>query len=158
MKKFLTGFACAFKGIGSTVLSERNMRIHIVVMLYVFYFSSYYSLSKTEYILLILTCAAVIALETVNTAIEAVVDKASPEYSKLAKISKNAAAGAVLIMAIAAVGIGLILFLDFEVIGYIFTTIFTDIRKIAILFATVALSFLFIRGVKKKKDKGQTEK
>lgn len=158
MKKFLTGFVCAFRGIGLTVLSERNMRIHIVVMLYVFYFSSYYSLSKTEYVLLILTSASVIALEIINTAIEAVVDKASPEYSKKAKISKDAAAGAVLLMAIAAVAIGIILFLDFERIGYIFTTIFSDIRRIAILFASLALSFLFIRGVKNEKHKGQKEK
>ena len=158
MKKFLTGFVHAFRGIGNTILSERNMRVHIVVMLYVFYFSGYYSFSKTDYILLILTCAAVIALEAVNTAIEAVVDKASPEFSKLGKIGKDAAAGAVLIMAIAAVAVGLILFFDFEKLKVIFTDIFTDIRKIAILFASLALSFLFIRGARKQIDKGKTEK
>jgi diacylglycerol kinase (ATP) len=44
----------------------------------------------------------VLALEGVNTAIEAVVDLASPQYHDLARRAKDVAAGAVLIAALGA--------------------------------------------------------
>ena len=50
-------------------------------------------------------------LETVNTAIEAVVDLVTEEKKPLAKKAKDAAAGAVLIAAIMAAGAGLLIFL-----------------------------------------------
>jgi len=49
-------------------------------------------------------------LEVVNTAIERLTDKASPEFSPLAKAAKDAAAGAVLLASIAAVIVAVILF------------------------------------------------
>ena len=52
----------------------------------------------------------VMALELVNTAIEAVVDLVTSEYRPLAKVAKDTAAGAVLIAAIMAVVSGLIIF------------------------------------------------
>jgi hypothetical protein len=47
-------------------------------------------------VLLALCCAFVISAEMFNSAVEALVDKASPEYSPLAKAAKDAAAGAAL--------------------------------------------------------------
>ena len=52
----------------------------------------------------------VMGLETVNTAIEAVVDLVTEEKRPLAKKAKDAAAGAVLIAAIMAAGAGLLIF------------------------------------------------
>ncbi|GGO39610.1 diacylglycerol kinase [Deinococcus humi] len=53
-----------------------------------------------------LACALVLALELVNTALEAVVDLASPELHPLAKVAKDAAAGAVLVASAGALAVG----------------------------------------------------
>jgi diacylglycerol kinase len=86
------------------------MKIHITAMLVVMLCAGFCGFSRAEWVLLILTCSAVISLEMVNTAIELLTDKISPEYSKLAKAVKDIAAGAVLVAAFAAAAIGVILF------------------------------------------------
>ena len=85
-------FKCAFKGIAFVMRHERNMRIHLVAALYIAFFSAFYSFSKSEIILLVITCALVMIFEVLNTSIEVIVDKVSPKYSPLAKVAKDAAA------------------------------------------------------------------
>ncbi len=68
-------------------------------------------IERDEWLALVLTIALVLAAEGVNTAVEAVVDLASPVYHPLAKVAKDVAAGTVLLTAIASVIVGLILFL-----------------------------------------------
>ncbi|MCX7421492.1 MAG: diacylglycerol kinase family protein [Planctomycetia bacterium] len=63
-------------------------------------------LTRAEWAILSLTIGTVCAAESANTAIEFVVDLVSPEYHDLARRSKDAAAGAVLIMALTALVIG----------------------------------------------------
>ncbi|MFC4425416.1 diacylglycerol kinase [Deinococcus navajonensis] len=53
-----------------------------------------------------LSCALVLGLELLNTAVEAVVDVASPGVHPLAKVAKDAAAGAVLLGSLGALGVG----------------------------------------------------
>ena len=89
---------------------ERNIKIHISVMILVIICGFIFHLSTTEWLICILLFALVISLELVNTAIEAVVDLCSPNYHELAKYAKDVAAGSVLISAIASVVIGLIIF------------------------------------------------
>ena len=79
-------FGYAFAGIFAVVTKERNMKIHCVAMVCV-------------------------ALEMVNTAVEAVVDLVTKERKPLAKLAKDAAAGAVLIAAIMAAIAGMIIFI-----------------------------------------------
>jgi diacylglycerol kinase len=108
----INSFKNAFKGILFCIRNERNMRIHIAVTLIVLTVSvCFYEHTRTQRILLVLTCALVMSLEIVNTAIESLTDKLSPELSPLAKAAKDCAAGAVLVAAIAAVVIGVMLFL-----------------------------------------------
>lgn len=57
---------------------------------------------------ILLCCALVLSLELVNTAIEAIVDHATADFHPLAKIAKDAAAGAVLIASFGAVLVGLV--------------------------------------------------
>lgn len=54
-----------------------------------------------------LACALVLALELVNTALEAVVNLVSPERHPLAKVAKDAAAAAVLLASLGALIVGL---------------------------------------------------
>lgn len=59
--------------------------------------------------ILVLTIGAVIAGETINTTVEAIVDLLSPEWHERAKIAKDVSAGAVLILAMTAVVVGLLI-------------------------------------------------
>ena len=68
-------------------------------------------INRYEWLTLVLTITIVLAAEGVNTAIEAVVDLASPTYHPLAKIAKDVGAGTVLLTAVAAVIVGALLFL-----------------------------------------------
>ena len=110
MKKLIKSFGYAFKGITYCLSHERNMRIHLCFMVYMFGFLGVYDffeVTRTQLALLIAVCALVLSLEAVNTAVEKAVDLVTEEIKAFAKISKDAAAGAVLISAIAAVGVGI---------------------------------------------------
>jgi len=68
-------------------------------------------LSRTEWYIVLLLIALMFALEMINTAIERVVDLASPNFHPLAKQAKDIAAGAVLVFALFSAIIGLLIFL-----------------------------------------------
>ena len=115
MKKFLKGFVFAARGIAHTAATERNFRFHLCAAAFVVYFAArFYELSRGEWAVLLLTFAAVMSAEMFNTALERLADKASPEKNELTKHSKYCAAGAVLVSAVFAVGVGIALFWDTE--------------------------------------------
>lgn len=152
---FRKSFSHAFRGIAVCVRYERNMRIHIVAAVYVLFFAlCFYDMAKTELILLILTCVSVMSLEIVNTAIELLTDKASPEYSALAKAAKDAAAGAVLLSAAAAVVIGVILFWDIEKFTEIALFFAGNIYALIVLAVSLVLSCIFIFTGKERRKRG----
>ncbi len=108
----LRSFFYALRGIAYCVKSERNMRIHLCAVFYIIVFGRFYAFTLTQKALLLLFIALVIAAEMLNTAIEASVDLTSPCYNELAKKSKDIAAGAVFVCALAAFIYGLVLFWD----------------------------------------------
>lgn len=146
-------FSYAISGMAFCVRYEKNMRIHITMMLYVLFFSQFYELQRSEIMLLILTCVLVIALEMVNTAIEVVVDKVSPNYHTLAKIAKDVAAGAVLAASLASVFIGLILFWDTERFIMIFDILTSRLSNAALFIASAVFSVVFISSSKSRRSK-----
>ena len=64
-----------------------------------------------EWIALLICIGAVLAAEAFNTALEALADRISTEYSPLIRDAKDLSAGAVLILAIMSATVGLIIFL-----------------------------------------------
>lgn len=70
--------------------------------------AAWLQLTRIDFSVLILTIGAVLAGETINTTVEAIVDLLSPEWHESAKIAKDVAAGGVLILSLAAVLIGLV--------------------------------------------------
>ena len=90
------------------------MRFHTVAALYVLVFARFFDFSRGEFLILLLTIGAVIAAEVINTAIEELCDKICSEYDRHIKNSKDAAAGAVLVLAIFAAVIGIILFWNID--------------------------------------------
>lgn len=144
LRSLAKSFSCAIHGLIVCIVGERNMRIHIVVAVYVLVFSTFYKLLHLEYCILLLAIALVIICEMLNTAMESIVDKISPGYTPLARIAKDIAAGAVFVSAIFAVIIGLILFLDMNVLAEILAFIFFHPVRIIALFISLILSILFI--------------
>lgn len=108
--KLFKSFGYAFYGIW-TALNEQNMRFHLISAFVVISAGLLTGLTTMEWVMINLVIALVIGAEMINTAIESVVNLASPEIHPLAKQAKDVAAGAVLVFAIASVIIGLLIFL-----------------------------------------------
>lgn len=104
-------FSYAFQGIFTCVRKERNMKIHCVAAVLVVIAGVILKISAIEWCICMVLFGLVMALEHVNTAVEAVVDMVTEEYHPLAKAAKDTAAGAVLIAAIMAAIAGCIIFL-----------------------------------------------
>jgi diacylglycerol kinase len=103
-------FGYAFQGIAHGVKTQINVRIHLVATVLAVALALALRVPVSQLVTIVLLCAAVISAELMNTAIESVVDLVSPEYHRLAKAAKDCAAGAVLVLAIAAVVIGLVVY------------------------------------------------
>jgi len=109
-QSFLRSVRCALQGMVHAVRSQRNARVQLVVAVLVVLLGNVVGLERTEWCVVALTIGAVLAAETANTALEAIVDLVSPEYHEQARIAKDAAAGAVLIVAVCAVVVGVLIF------------------------------------------------
>ena len=103
-------FGYAFEGIGTCIKKERNMKIHCAAAVLVVIAGVILKISLLEWCICLTLFGIIMALELVNTAVEAVVDLVTEERKPLAKIA-NTAAGAVLIAAIMAAIAGIIIFL-----------------------------------------------
>ena len=119
IKKFLNSFTYPIKGLKYAYRNEQNLVFDIGMALLVVIAGFLFKVSVTEWALLALTIGMVLSLELVNTAIEAVVDLVTEEYHPLAKVAKDTSAAAVFVCAIAAVVVGLIIFLP-KVIDLLF--------------------------------------
>ena len=109
-KKLINSFKYAFMGIKSAFKTEQNMKIHFTIMILVVVLGVILHIDIQEWITCVVCFACVIGAEMFNTAIEKVVDLASPEKNEIAKIAKDISAGAVLIFAIGSAIIGLLIF------------------------------------------------
>ena len=103
-------FLCAWHGIADTA-KERNFRIEICFMLLCIILGMVFSISVVEWFVVVLCFGLVLGGECFNTALEAIVDLASPDYHELARIAKDAAAGGVFLFSIASFVIGVLIFL-----------------------------------------------
>ena len=110
MRKRIQSFGYAIRGIRYVFGTEANMKIHIAISILVIICGIVFAISLTEWIFCLLCIGLVVAAEMLNTAIENVVDLASPEQHPLAGKAKDIAAGAVLICAVISVIIGLLIF------------------------------------------------
>lgn len=110
MKKIRNSFKYAIEGIWTSFKTERNMKIHIFIMILVIIAGIILKINKSEWIICIILFAIVIGSELFNTSIETIVDMVMLEKNEKAKIAKDVSAGAVLVVAIGAAIIGLVIF------------------------------------------------
>lgn len=109
-KRLIDSFRYAFYGIVEAYKSEQNLKIHTVIAILVVIFGFVLELSYVEWLVCLVLIGLVLMAEFFNTAIEYVVDLASPEIHPLAKAAKDTASAGVLMMAIISAIIGLIIF------------------------------------------------
>jgi diacylglycerol kinase (ATP) len=83
----------AINGAQHTVRTQPNAWIELAALGVVGSAAWYFQVSALEWGILGLTIFVVLALECVNTAVEAIVDLVSPNYHPLAGVAKDAAAG-----------------------------------------------------------------
>ena len=93
------------------VFAEPNAKIHGVLAVAAIALGFYFQISNMEWLAVIFAIASVIGAEAMNTALEKVVDLASPEWHETAGQAKDAAAAAVLIISLGAAAVGAIIFL-----------------------------------------------
>jgi diacylglycerol kinase len=104
----LESFRFAFAGLGNTLRTQRNARIHVSIAVVVLVLGAVLGLEAIEWAVIALTVGFVFVAELFNTVVEAVVDLVTEEYHPLAKQAKDVAAGAVLVSALAAVAVGIL--------------------------------------------------
>jgi diacylglycerol kinase (ATP) len=102
-------FRYAFAGWWFVIRTQRNAWIHAVVSLAVVIVSSWLRLERRDWAIIVIAIAMVWMAEFLNTALEAVVDLASPQKHDLARVGKDVGAAAVLIAAGCAAIVGLLI-------------------------------------------------
>lgn len=105
-------FNAAIEGILYAFKTQRNVKLHFVAMALILIMSVYFSITKIELILLLITIVIVLIAEMINTSIEMALDFIVDRYHPLARIAKDVAAGAVLFASVNAVFVGYLVFFE----------------------------------------------
>lgn len=110
MKLRWNAFRCAFAGLAHLIKTQPHAQWHLLVTVLVVALGFIFSVTRMEWLALLLAMALVWVAEAFNTAIELTCDAVSEEMHPLIGHAKDVAAGAVLIAAIFAVTVGAIVF------------------------------------------------
>lgn len=108
--RLLTSFGFAARGVAALFRTQANARIHLAAAVLTTAAGFFFHITRLEWCAVVAAIGLVLTAEGLNTAIENVVDLASPELHPLAGRAKDIAAGAVLIAAIASAIIGALVF------------------------------------------------
>ncbi len=160
VKSLLKSFLYAFKGFCWMVTHERNFRIHLTCLAYMFYYLlryDFFIVSRTEFAIILLASALVIGGEMLNTGIEKADDSVSKEKRDTIKISKDVSAGAVLVFAVFAVLCGISILWQPEAFAALFNHYTENPVKILLFILSVVVFtlFIFIFDFKKINKKGK---
>lgn len=110
MKKWLNSALYALNGLTWFLRNERNGRLQFVITLITVGMGLWLHISITEWGLVLLCIALIIAGEMINTSIERVADFMTRERHPEIGLIKDLAAGAVLVLSVIAAIIGLLIF------------------------------------------------
>ena len=108
MRRLVASFHYAFAGLSYLFRSQPNARIHLAITAAVLIVGLWLGLPSRDWAVIVATAGLVFVAEALNTALEAVVDLASPERHPLAQVAKDVGAAAVTLAALAAVVVGLL--------------------------------------------------
>lgn len=161
---FFEAWGNATNGIIYSATTQRNIRIQLVLAVIVMVLSLFYGPNTAEFLCLLFAVFMVIFAELINTAIETVVDLFVDVYHPKAKISKDVAAGAVVLAACNALVVGYFIFFKEENLKAISDSIFNNMVKSPMHLAFVAIMLVVIAvismkaGCSKKTERGELVK
>lgn len=161
---FFEAWGNATNGIIYSATTQRNIRIQLMLAVIVMVLSLFYGLNTAEFLCLLFAVFMVIFAELINTAIETVVDLFVDVYHPKAKISKDVAAGAVVLAACNALVVGYFIFFKEENLKAISDSIFNNMVKSPMHLAFVAIMLVVIAvismkaGCSKKTERGELVK
>ncbi|MCE3074787.1 diacylglycerol kinase [Chryseobacterium gwangjuense] len=92
------------------IKSERNFQIEILAFFINLFLIFYFRLSAIDTILILIVSSGVLIAEIFNTAIEKICDIIQPEFDKRIGFIKDIAAGAVILMTIVSVIVGILVY------------------------------------------------
>lgn len=147
LKSLFKSFCYAGKGFFWVLGHERNFRIHLTCMAYMFFFLlryDFFDVSRTQFAILFLACGLVIGGELLNTGIENADNSVTEERRKSIEISKNTAAGAVLVFAVFAVLVGVAIMWQPEAFSALFSYYLAAPWRIAAFAVSLVVATLFI--------------
>jgi len=110
IRKRIAAFVDAGRGVITLMKTQVHAWVHLVATVGVIASGLWFSVTASQWCMLVLAMGLVWSAEAINTAIEFVVDLVSPEHHELAGKAKDTAAAAVLLASIAAAVVGVIVF------------------------------------------------
>ncbi len=110
MRAFLRSFKYAAEGIAHGIRTQRNMRVELGIALVVVLAGLLFRITAVEWAVIFVCIGLVLSAELINTVIELAVDLLVQHYHPMAKVAKDAGAGAVLIAALTSVAVGIAIF------------------------------------------------
>ncbi|NNE77682.1 MAG: diacylglycerol kinase family protein [Pricia sp.] len=100
----------ALRGALLLIRTEPSIQIQVVLTILVTIAGFYFEISATEWVLQILACSLVFGIEGANTAIEKLCDFVHPNFEKRIGFIKDVSAGAVMLVSVGAIIVGLIIY------------------------------------------------
>ena len=118
-RNFLDKFRCAFRGIAVGARAQSSFLVHLVAATLVIGLGAWLEVTVTEWCLLALCIALVLALELFNSAIESLARAIDRQENEHLRDALDIASGAVLVGAIgtAVVGIAILLPRVLQILG-----------------------------------------
>ena len=113
MKRFIHSLRFATAGIIAAYSHGQNIWLQSILGILALALGWLYRITAVEWLIVLLCIGAVLSLEILNTALEILCDKLSPEKHEKIKLVKDMAAGAVLVASLVAAIAGGIIFLPY---------------------------------------------
>lgn len=143
-QNLIQSFRFALSGIARTIVTQRNMKIHVLSALFILLLGLIFPFDAISRSIVMLCIALVLFSEVMNTAMEAIVDLYTGETHRLAQIAKDAAAGGVMLLAIVSVFVFLGILIHHQDAILAVPALFQKLGVIVFIVALQTLS-LFVR-------------
>ncbi len=147
-KKITDSFYYASEGIVYAINTGRNMKIHLFIAIFILVSGMCLHFNETEVLIIFLCIAMVIGAEIFNTAIEKTVDIMIKDYHPTAKVAKDLAAGAVFLIVLIVIFVGIIVILPYLLSLYFGDWVREPVRPLAFYSLQGLTLILFTYAVK----------
>lgn len=107
----LKSFKYAIRGAYKLISTEHSVMVQFFLGIAITIAGFYFNISKTEWLFQTMAIGLVLSIEGLNTAVEKIADFIHPNFHDKIGFIKDVAAGAVFFAAVAAIAVGLIIYI-----------------------------------------------